>query len=338
MSGADRLAFTFHNAITQWGFGPFGLFVTAAAIAAALWYVRAQWMLSTRGRRWSGKRTVSFMAGLVGIVVALESPVSTFTMDYFQAHILQHLFLMVISPPLLAMGAPMTLALQTSSRSGKVRLLSILNSGPFMVLTHPLPVWALYYFSMFAFFLTSALNFAMLHMWVMDLVNLGFLFASTLFWWPLVGVDPVPHWKMSYGVRMGNLLIGVPIESFLALALLSETRPAASMYTVASSHSGAAILWIGAELFTFLALIPIFFQWVRFEERKTARLEAQLDAEAAAQERAGHAGVGDPPGVGDEVEVREGAEVVEGLSGPGLHVGGSPPVVAEVPATNPWPG
>jgi cytochrome c oxidase assembly factor CtaG len=90
-------------------------------------------------------------------------------MEYFQAHVIQHLLLMIIAPPLLAMGAPMTLALQTSSRSGKVRLLSLLNSRPFKIATHPLPVWVLYYFSMFAFFLTFAINYAMEHMWVMDL-------------------------------------------------------------------------------------------------------------------------------------------------------------------------
>ena len=50
----------------------------------------------------------------------------------------------------------------------------------------------------------------------------------------------------------------------------------------ALSSGGAAILWIGAELFTFLALIPIFLQWVRFEERKGARFDAQQDAELAA--------------------------------------------------------
>ncbi len=123
----------------------------------------------------------------------------------------------------------MTLALQTSSRAGKVRLLGILNSRPFRVLTHPLPVWVLYYFSMIAFFLTFALGFAMDHMWLMDLINLGFLFASTLFWWPIVGLDPIPHWQMSHGLRIANPTVGIPIESFLGLALLSSDRPAASM-------------------------------------------------------------------------------------------------------------
>lgn len=276
------MAFTMHNAVTRWEFTPFAVVVLVSVIAAGAWYLQAQWALSARGRRWSPKRTASFLAGLVAIDVALQSPVAAFTMEYFQAHVVQHLLLMVIAPPLLAMGAPMTLALQTSGRTGKVRLLKVLNSRPFQVLTHPLPVAFLYYFSMFAFFLTFALNFSMTHMWVMDLVNVAFLIASVHFWWPIVGLDPIPHWKMSHGVRLTNLLIGVPVESFLALALLSTTRGAASMYTVASTHAGAGILWIGAELFTFLALIPVFLQWVRFEERKGARYDAQLDAELVA--------------------------------------------------------
>jgi putative membrane protein len=282
--GMTPLAFTTHNALTQWEFSPFALLVLAAVITAGVWYVRAEWALSLRGRRWSGKRTLSFLVGLVAIDVALQSPVASFTMTYFQAHMVQHLLLMVVAPPLLAMGAPMTLALQTSGRTTKVRLLKVLNSRAVRVLTHPGLVAFLYYVSMFAFFLTAALGFAMDHMWVMDLVNLAFLFSATLFWWPIVGLDPIPHWQLGHGLRITSLLIGVPLESFLALALLSTTRPAASMYTVASTHAGAGILWVGAELFTFLALIPVFVQWVQFEERKGARIDAQLDAELAARQ------------------------------------------------------
>jgi putative membrane protein len=289
MPSMSRVPLSAHNALTQWEFTPFALLVLVVVISAAVWYLRAEWAVGLRGRRWSRKRTVSFLAGLVAVDLALQSPVAVFTSDYFQAHVIQHLLLMVVAPPLLAMGAPMTLALQTSSRRTKVRLLGLLNSRAFRAVTHPVPVWILYYFSMFAFFLTFALNFAMLHMWVMDLVNVGFFLASTLFWWPIIAVDPIPHWQMGHGARLVSLLIGVPVESFLALALLSATRPAASMYTVASTHSGAAILWIGAELFTFLALIPVFIQWVRFEERKQARSDALMDAELAAQAAAGGA-------------------------------------------------
>ena len=283
MPGMRYIPLDSHTALTQWQFSPFPLLVLATVVVTGAWYLRARSNLAARGRRWSWKRTASFLSGLVLLDLALQSPVATFTMEYFQAHVIQHLLLMVVAPPLLAMGAPMTLALQTSSRETKVRLLGVLNSGPFKLVTHPVPVAFLYYFSMFAFFLTFALAFAMRHMWVMDVVNLAFLFASTLFWWPIVGLDPIPHWQMSHGAKMTSLLLGVPIESFLALALLSTTRPVASIYSLGSTHSGAGILWVGAEFFTFLALIPVFAQWVRTEERKGARYDAQLDAELAAQ-------------------------------------------------------
>jgi putative copper resistance protein D len=199
-------------------------------------------------------------------------------MGYVEAHMVQHLLLMVTAPPLLALGAPMTLALQTSSRTVKVRILRVLNSRVFRWWSHPVPTAAVYYLAMFAFFLTSAVNAAMEHMWAMDLVNIAFLVASLHFWWPIVGIDYIPHWPMGHGAKMVALLIGVPIESFLALALLTSTRPVASMYTVGGTHAGAAILWIGAEIFTFLALIPVFIQWLRFEGRRTARIDAELDA------------------------------------------------------------
>jgi cytochrome c oxidase assembly factor CtaG len=74
----------------------------------------------------------------------------------------------------------------------------------------------------------------------------------------------------------------VPVEAILGLALLGNSRPVAPIYSLSSTHAGGALLWIGAELFTFLALIPIFVQWMRAEERKAARYDAQLDAAMAA--------------------------------------------------------
>ena len=117
-----RVPFDAHNALSQWEFTPFALLVLLTVITTGAWYVRAQWMLSIQGSRWSRKRTLSFIAGLVAIDIALQSPVAAFTMSYFQAHVVQHLLLMVIAPPLLAMGAPLTLALRTSSPSSTKRL------------------------------------------------------------------------------------------------------------------------------------------------------------------------------------------------------------------------
>ncbi len=266
--------FTLDNALTRWEWSPFPLVVLVVLVLVGWWYLRADWNLAMRGRRWKGIRTASFFAGLGAIDLALQSPVATLTMSYFQAHVVQHLLLMIIAPPLLALGAPSTLLLQTASRQNKTRWLAVLRSRPFAVLTHPITVWSLYFGTMFAFFLSPLINVAMNHMALMDGFNVLFLFGGLLFWWPLVGIDPMIHWKMSYGIRLLTLLIGSGVETFLGVALLGSSKPAASMYSVASTHSGAGLLWSSAEVATFVGLVPIFIQWVRSEERAGLRADA----------------------------------------------------------------
>ena len=148
------------------------------------------------------------------------------------------------------------------------------------MLSHPVTVWFLYFGVMYVFFLTPFIGFAMAHMAVMDLVNLSFLLGGTLYWWPTVGLDPIPHWRMGYGARMLNLALGVPVEAFLGIALLNESKPVASIYTLASTHAGGGLLWVLSELFTVGGLMPIFVQWMRSEDRLAAREDARLDAEA----------------------------------------------------------
>ena len=95
-------------------------------------------------------------------------PVATFTGSYFEAHVTQHLLLMVVAPPLLALGAPSTLLLQTSSRTIKKKWLGVLRSRAFAIATYPMVVWFFYFGAMFAFFLSPLINYAMEHMALMD--------------------------------------------------------------------------------------------------------------------------------------------------------------------------
>jgi putative membrane protein len=267
-----------HSIFTQWQVSAFPIGVAVVLAAILVWYLRATRRVEARGRRWHHRRTLSFALGLVAVELALGSSVAVFANYTFSAHVIQHLLLMIIAPPLLALGAPMTLILQTVRRPVKVRILAVLHSRPFGVLSHPIPVFFLYYLSMYAFFLTGALNYAMLHMWLMDLINLGFLGGATLFWWPMVGLDPIVQWKMSPGFKMLNLLIGIPVESFLGIALLMMTTPAASMYSLTSTHTGGGVLWAASEVATIAALAPVFSQWFKADTREGRRIDARLDA------------------------------------------------------------
>jgi putative copper resistance protein D len=273
----NHIQWSVHNALTAWQDGPFALTTVAALIAVGYWYLRADWQLATRGRRWPRRRVVSFLAGLLAIDLAIQSPVATFTGTYFEAHVVQHLLLMIVAPPLLALGAPSTLLLQTSSRRTKTRWLGVLRSRPFALLTFPVVVWAAYFGLMFGFFLTSLINTSMEHMWLMDVMNILFLFGATLYWWPMVGLDPIVHWRMGYGARMVNILLGGPPEVILGLAILSSHRSIASMYSLSSTRAGGGLLWISTEAATLLGFIPIFWQWINADERAARRADANTD-------------------------------------------------------------
>lgn len=277
----DRLPFTLHNAVTQWVFSPFTLGLDVVLVALAVWYLRADWSLAARGRRWRGGRTAAFLGGLAVVDLALQSSVASFTNSYFEAHVVQHVLLMVFAPALLALGAPSTLLLQTASRNTKQRWLHVLRSWPFAALTNPVLVWFLYFGVMLVFFLTPLVGYSMQHMALMDVMNVLFLLGGTLFWWPMVGVDPILHWRMTYPVRMIALLLGSGLEAFLGIAIMAERRPEASMYTLASTHAGGALLWISVDIVNVAAFVPIFLQWARSEDRAAARADARVARDAA---------------------------------------------------------
>jgi putative copper resistance protein D len=281
-----QLSFSLHGALTQWEWSPFPLVALALAIAAAYWYLRAEWQLASRGRRWQGSRRAAFLGGLAAAELAVQSPVATYSMSYFQAHVIQHLLLMVVAPPLLALGAPSTLLLQTSSRRTKERWLAVLRSPSFAVLSHPLSSWLLYFGLMFIFFTTSLVNTAMTHMALMDLMNVLFLVGATLYWWPMVGIDPIIHWKMGFGARMFNILLGSAVEAFLGVTILAMSHPIATMYSLGGTHDGGALLWVSTEFITLGAFLPIYLQWMHSEDREAARADRRADRiEAAPQVR-----------------------------------------------------
>lgn len=262
---------------SAWQWSAFPATVLIVLVFLTGWYLRAGWLLHLRGRRWSHWKTASFLGGLLAIDLALQSPIVPDSMVHFQTHVIQHLLLMVVAPPLLALGAPSTLLLQTSSRPTKTRWLRVLRSNAFALASHPITAFFLYFGIMTIFFLTPLINLSMHHMALMDVMNLLFLFGATLYWWPMIGIDPIVHWKMTFGARMLNILLGSAVEAFLGVAIVAATHPIASMYTVNDTHSGGALLWVSTEFITLGAFLPIYVQWLHSDERAARRADLDLE-------------------------------------------------------------
>jgi putative membrane protein len=267
-----------HTLLTGWQTNALSLVSLAIELALAVWYVVSVRRLGRRGRQWSPWRTTSFLAGIALIVIAVQSGLAAYDDQVFALHVVQHLLLMNFAPILLALSAPVTLALQASNRSIQQRLLHVLHHPVIEFVTNPVFVVLVAYGTMIGYFLTPFYNLSLEHPVLHDLSHLHFLVAGCLFWWLVVGRDP-SRWRLSYPVKLGILAVGIPVTAVLGISLTGGRSSVASMFhTVADTHRGGAILWVVGEITTLVAMGIIVFGWMQYEEREAIRADRHLES------------------------------------------------------------
>jgi putative copper resistance protein D len=249
----------------------------AGVLFGAWWYLAATRRLAARGRQWPVRRTVPFLSGLAVIAIATQTGVGAYDTTYFTAHVVQHLLLGMLGPVLLALGAPVTLGLQASSRKTHRRLLKILHSRAVRALTHPLTAWALFGGSMFALYFTKLYADTLHNNALHDLVHLHFVLVGCLFFWLVVGLDPTPH-RLPYAGRLLYVVVALPFHTILGVALVTQTRLIAPGITLTDQQTGAGLLWSAGEALGLIAMMVVAVQWMNAEEREAARHDRQLDA------------------------------------------------------------
>jgi putative copper resistance protein D len=264
----------------------------AAQLGALAWYLRAVRRLETGGRRWSRYKQAAFIAGLLVVAYAMEGGIAAYWRSNFTVHVVQLLVLMDAAPVLLAMGAPLTLAVRSSGRLPTTVFLGALHSRPARVLANPLVALGAGVVTAYVYFLTPLYAFSEEHPVFQAYVYLHFLLVGCLFWWPIVNRDVLPR-RLGIGARFALVLVTVPWDAFLGLAIAAVTKPLyAAANTVADTQSGGDVLLGLGEVFAVAALAFLFVDWAAEEERKAVRADRQLDAAMAAAREGGAPGSG----------------------------------------------
>ncbi|HEY2562185.1 MAG TPA: cytochrome c oxidase assembly protein [Acidimicrobiales bacterium] len=270
-----------HTLLTAWQTDWVSLVSLAVEIAVAIGYVVLTRRLAARGRQWSAWRTTSFTAGILTIVIAVQSGLASYDDSNFNVHVVQHLLLMNVAPILLALGAPVTLLLQAGRRSTQQRVLKVLHNPVIEVMTNPIFVLVAFSVTMVGYFLTPFYQFSLEHPLVHELTHLFFLTSGCLYWWLVVGIDP-SRWRLTYPMKLGFLAVDIPVATLLGLGLTqSRISIAPQFHTLADTHAGGATLWIMGEIFTFLAMAIVIYQWMRADVREAARADRRADAVTA---------------------------------------------------------
>ena len=279
---------------TAWSFDPTVAVPLAATALAWLWAVRRI------GERHPGNpvpvlRSVAFLGGLGVIAVALQSGIERYDTTLFSIHMVQHVLLMFIAPPLLLLGAPVTILLRVASTSiRRGFILPALHSAPLRFVSHPITAWLAFTAVMWFTHFSPLFNLSLEDRGVHDLEHVLFVVSALLFWFPVVGADPTPN-RIGFPARLMYLLLQMPPSSFLAMAILFDNEPLYAHYAtlgapygvaaLADQQSAAGIMWISSDVILIAAILFVIGAWMRFEERRTAEVERRIDADRAAVRR-----------------------------------------------------
>ena len=270
-------------------------------------YVVGVRRLHARGDRWPVGRTIAFLGGGLGtIAVATLSGLAAYDTSLFAVHMVQHMLLSMVATVFLALGAPVTLALRTMPQRPRKLLLRLLHSRLAEIVSFPLLPWVLFVASPFALYFSgwyaATLDSAVLH----ELLHVHFLLVGSLFFWPLLGVDPVPG-RSGHPFRMLLVAATLPFHAFLGVAIMSVEPDGRGLLagehylplhglaeSVYQQQLGGGLLWASGDIIGLMFLAVLLTQWMRASEREASREDRRLDrleAAGAAADRASAAPV-----------------------------------------------
>ena len=240
---------------------PFWL--TFSVIATALIYVKG-WLAirKTRSDSFDAIRLTSFLAGLAVLWLAIGSPMDGFADAMLSAHMVEHLLLMSVVPPLLLFGWPVVPLLRGLPASLRHALVDpIIRSSSLRRLAHwlatPLVAWLAMNLAFVGWHVPAAYDFALEHEKWHAFEHLCFLVTSLLFWWCIIQPWPAEPHRRNWSILLH--LISADVVNTLLSAFLAFCGRAVYPYYLGHANPlsitpeedqvlGAVIMWVLGSL------------------------------------------------------------------------------------------
>ena len=290
VDGAGPAPLTVGTALTTWSPEPLPI---VAVLAVGVLYLVGVRRLRRRGDHWPPGRTVAFVGlGLGTLLLATTSFLAVYDTTLLSVHMVQHMMLSMVAPVFLALGAPITLALRTLPARPRRALLGIVHSRPVGVITFPLVAMALFIVNPWALYFSPLYEATLRNPWLHDVNHLHFVLVGSLWFWTILGIDPLPN-RPSYPMRMLAVFLSLPFHAFLGVTIMGTTTLiAADWYTaldrtwgpspLADQQLAGGILWVTGDLLSILLFSVLAVQWSRASDREARAVDRRLDREEAA--------------------------------------------------------
>lgn len=254
---------------------PWTPWLLAGTLLSAFVYWRGWRILRRRDpRRWSGGRLAAFLGGLAAIYIALASPIEPFAYFYLQVHMVQHLLLTMVAPPLFWLGAPLFPVLRGLPQPIRIHWAApCLRSRPLRTtltrVIQPLPALAIFTAVTWLWHIPALYDLAMRSPGWHYVQHVCLLGAGLVFWHPVIRPYPSrPAWSMWW---LPPYLILADVQNTILSALLTfsgrvlyahyESVPRLGYSTALDDQAAAGVLmWVpGSVAF----LLPLFWIGLR---------------------------------------------------------------------------
>lgn len=238
------------------------IWLTTAIVLTAAVYLRG-WLAirRTRPQQFTVLRLGSFFAGLAVLWLAIGSPMDGFADALLSAHMVEHLLLMSVVPPLLLLGLPVVPLLRGLPPLGLnliaplIRCAGLRRFGHWLVT--PLVAWLVMNASFLGWHVPAAYDFALEHENWHVVEHVCFLGSSILFWWCIVRPWPSRtrplHWGLLFYLVSADV-VNTMLSAFLAFC----DRPVYAYYLdqpnlfhvspLQDQVLGAVLMWVFGSL------------------------------------------------------------------------------------------
>ena len=224
-------------------------------------------------------RVTAFVAGTLVFALALISPLDALSDDYlFSAHMVQHMLIAVVAPPLWILGTPGWMLAPLFQRRSVVRVARLL--------THPAVAFTLFNGALWLWHWPALYDATLSSDVVHTFEHLTFVATAMLFWWAVLSpLREVP----AVGKGTAVLYLFAACQPMVALgALLTfASTPFYMPYVTApriwgstplgDQQLGGLIMWLPSNIPYLIFLSAFFFQWVGIQDRREREDAGEFD-------------------------------------------------------------
>ena len=235
----------------------------------------------------NGWRLAAYLGGLAVVLLALVSPIDVLGGQFFFMHMIQHLFLVMLAPPLLMLANPLPFILwglpeKWRRTAGGWLSTALHRKSSFRrslrSVTGPGLVWLLYVVFLVGWHDPNLYNAALRSEFVHDVEHLSFFLPAMLYWWHVVGAGPRIHRQFGRPARMAYVIAAIPPTMFTGIAIAFAEQPIYSYYlsvprpwnldVLSDQRISGIIMWIPGSMMYIVAVLILAARWLRGEENK----------------------------------------------------------------------